>query len=226
MVEHDRQRFDPSTRPCILFDLDGTLLDTRDYIIATATQVLSERGMTAEEMGDVGRLVGPPFPAGFTIIYGMSEADAQATAERYRELFRARGATAYPLFPGVPEMLGNLACDGRRLAVTSSRMQALCERFLADDGVAERFEAIVGKRDPAHADKATLVAETLDALGVQPDEAVMVGDRFYDVEGAHAVGVPCVAVLFGTAPRRELEDAGAEAIVESVAELERVLRGA
>ena len=99
------------------------------------------------------------------------------------------------------------------------------KRMLFEDGVADAFDAVIAQTDPARADKASLISDALAALGCSPEAAVMVGDRNYDVEGARANDVPCVGVLFGTATRRELEDAGAAAIVESVTELRHVLLG-
>ena len=97
--------------------------------------------------------------------------------------------------------------------------------MVADEGIANKFDAIVGKVRDGLGAKKIVISDTLQALGISCDQAVMVGDRFYDVEGALQVGIPCVGVLFGTATREELEEAGAAAIVESCDELVRVLLG-
>lgn len=212
-------------RPYVFFDFDGTLANTKPSIIATARATLAEWGMTEEEMGDLNRLIGPPFPRAYADIYGMPMADAEELTRRYRARYARLGPESHPLFDGMAELLRDLVAAGRTLAVTSSKRQEFAESMLADEGVHDLFAAIVAQRDPAHADKPYLVGATLEALGARPDEAVMVGDRFYDVEGAAANGVPCVGVLFGTATREELEGAGAAAVVESVAELRRVLMG-
>lgn len=209
----------------MLFDFDGTLADTKPGIIATATKVLREWGMTDEEIGDPGRLIGPPFPHAYTMIYGVSEADADELCRRYRAEYAKLGREAYGLFDGIELLLRDLRQQGRRLAVASSKREDFVKRMLFEDGVADAFDAVIAQTDPARADKASLISDALAALGCSPAAAVMVGDRSYDVEGAHANGVPCVGVLFGTATRRELEDVGAATIVTSVAELRRVLLG-
>lgn len=216
---------DLSQRPYVFFDFDGTLANTKPSIIATARQTLAEWGMTEEEMGDLNRLIGPPFPRAYTDIYGLSPADAEELTRRYRARYALLGPESHPLFDGMASLLRDLVAAGRRLAVTSSKRQEFAESMLADEGVRDVFSAVVAQRDPAHADKPYLVRATLEALGATPDQAVMVGDRFYDVQGAAANGVPCVGVLFGTATRAELVGAGAAAVVESVAELRRVLLG-
>lgn len=215
-----------SKRPCVLFDFDGTLADTKPAIVDTARRVLREWGMTDDEIADPGRLVGPPFPAGFSLVYGMSDEDAAEVTRRYRAIYSKLGLETYMLFDGMAELLQSLKAAGRRLAITTSKREETAHTMLADNGVEQLFDVIVGQTDPTRADKTTLLGDTLAALGCSADEAVMVGDRFYDVEGAAANGVPCVGVyLGGTAPKGELEAAGAAACVHSVEGLGKVLLG-
>lgn len=215
-----------SKRPCVLFDFDGTLADTKPAIVDTARRVLREWGMTDDEIADPGRLVGPPFPAAFSIVYGMSDEDAAEVTRRYRAIYAKLGLETYMLFDGMAELLQSLKAAGKRLAITTSKREETAHTMLADNGVEQLFDVIVGQTDPTRADKTTLLGDTLAALGCSADEAVMVGDRFYDVEGAAANGVPCVGVyLGGTAPKGELEASGAAACAHSVAELGKVLLG-
>ena len=215
-----------SERPCVLFDFDGTLADTKPAIVDTARRVLREWGMTDDEIADPGRLVGPPFPAAFSIVYGMSDEDAAEVARRYRAIYAKLGLETHMLFDGMAELLHSLKAADKRLAITTSKREEMAHAMLADNGVEQLFDVIVGQTDPTRADKTTLLGDTLAALGCSADEAVMVGDRFYDVEGAVANGVPCVGVyLGGTAPEGELEAAGAAACAHSVEGLGKVLLG-
>ena len=217
---------DLASRPCVLFDFDGTLADTKSGIVATAERVLRDWGLTDEEIGDAGRLVGPPFPAAFTEVYGMTAADAEEVTRRYRAVYETLGPETHPLFDGIPELLRALKASGRRIATASAKRQVMVREMLEDAGVADLFDAVVGQTDPTRSDKATLVGQALDALGCAADDAVMVGDRFYDVEGARANGVPCVGVRYGaTSAPGELADAGAAVVVDTVDELSRALLG-
>jgi phosphoglycolate phosphatase len=215
-----------SRRSCVIFDFDGTLADTTQAVISCARIALSEYGMSEEDMGDLHRLIGPPFPAGYTMIYGIPPADAERICARYREIYGALGHEGHPLYPGMGDLLRRLRDSGRRLAVASSKLERMVKPMLADNGVLDLFECVSAQLDPAHADKPYLIANALRCLGAEPDDAVMVGDRNYDIIGAQKVGVPCVAVLFGTAPRSELEEAGAIGIAESAEELGAMLMGA
>ena len=212
-------------REFVLFDFDGTIADTMPTIVSTARRVLREWGLTDEEIGDARRLVGPPFPGAFSQVYGLSEADAAEVTRRYRAIYNNLGPETYPTFDGIPELLDRLRAAGKRLAVATSKNDALAQRMVRDQGIADKFDAIVGKVRDGLGAKRIVISDALAALGAAPDRAVMVGDRFYDVEGALEVGMPCVGVMFGTATREELEGAGAAAVVGSCDELAQVLLG-
>ncbi|MGO5240597.1 HAD hydrolase-like protein [Parolsenella sp. LCP21S3_E11] len=213
-------------KPIVLFDFDGTLADTKPCIVRTATQVLREWGLTDEEIGDAGRLVGPPFPLAYSLVYGLSEEDAAEVTRRYREIYAGLGPERNPLFDGVRELLTELKARGKRLAIVSSKMERFVRMALQQTGIEELFEEVVtqtGVKDPG---KAGLIAEALRRLDAEPEDAVMLGDRHYDIEGAVATGVDSIGVYLGdTAPAGELENAGATAIAMSVSQMGRYLLG-
>lgn len=210
----------------VLFDFDGTLADTKPCIVRTATQVLREWGLTDEEIGDAGRLVGPPFPLAYSLVYGLSEEDAAEVTRRYREIYAGLGPERNPLFDGVRELLTELKARGKRLAIVSSKMERFVRMALQQTGIEDLFEEVVtqtGVKDPG---KAGLIAEALRRLDAEPEDAVMLGDRRYDIEGAVATGVDSIGVYLGdTAPAGELENAGATAIAMSVSRMGRYLLG-
>ncbi|MEE1273496.1 MAG: HAD hydrolase-like protein [Olegusella sp.] len=211
---------DIAHRPCIAWDFDGTLGDTLPAIVETARTVLLGFGMRPDELGDLSRLVGPPFPQAFSQVYGLSEADAAEVTRRYREIYNTLGAEAWPPFPGVPELLADLRKDGRTLVVASSKRTPLLRRCVSDGGMADDFACIYGKNTDAAVSKADTVLAAVREAGFTPDDAVMVGDRHFDIEAAHEAGMPGIGVYFGdTAPAGELEAAGADAVVHSVGEL-------
>lgn len=214
----------PWIRPVVVFDFDGTLADTAPAIVRTARQALSELGMSDAEMGDLRRLIGPPFPLAFTLVFGMGAREAEQVTGRYRELFDQLPPDSWPLFDGVPELLRALKAQGRRLAVASSRRDYLVRAMLQAQGMLGLFDAVHGSGEKVSASKAHLIGRCLDDLGAAPGDAVMVGDRHFDVESAAELGVPCVGVTYaGTGDRAELEQAGAAAVAASVDELAALL---
>ncbi len=213
-------------KPVVLFDFDGTLADTKPCIVRTATEVLLGFGLTEEEIGDAGRLVGPPFPYAFQLVYGLSEEDAAEVTRRYREIYATLGIERNPLFDGIYGLLRDLKAAGKRLAIVSSKMEKFVRLGLEQTDIAQFFDEVITQTGVDHASKADLVAEGLRRFGVSAAEAVMIGDRHYDIEGANDNGVESLGVYLGnTAPEGELEDAGATAIAHTVGEMRAFLLG-
>ncbi len=217
---------DVTGRELVIFDFDGTLANSTPGIVKVARQVLNAHGLSDEELGDLRRLVGPPFPQAFSMVYGLSSEEAEQVTEEYRAIYKDLGLEGWPLYDGMAELLAALRESGRTLAVASSKRTELLVRALDDNGVTESFDLICGKQDDYADTKPKTIARVLDALGRTPEEAVMVGDRHFDVEAAAACGLPCAGVRYGeTCPRGELEDAGACAVAETIDELGLILMG-
>lgn len=217
---------DLTQRNVVLFDFDGTLADTKRAIVETATEVLVGFGIPESDLGDVSRIIGPPFPEAFSEIYGLSPDDARTVTARYRSRYEGLGPTAWPLFEGIPELLACLRAAGKTVCVATSKRQHVLEQALLDDGVADAFDIAFGKPSDIPFTKADTIAAILELLHVGADSAVMVGDRFHDVNGAKSCGVPCIGVTYGgTGDYEELSGAGACVVVDTVAQLAEVLLG-
>lgn len=217
---------DLANRPYVLFDFDGTLADTKPGIVRTATTVLLDWGIPEDVVSaHVEELIGPPFPDAFTQVFGLSALDAVEVTERYRAIYYTLDRSAWPFFPGVQTALLRLSQAGRVLAIASSKKGDLVHRCVADNDATGLFAAIVGQHGNVRT-KSQAIDRALHNLKVDADHTVMVGDRFHDVEGAASFGIPCIGVLWGnTGTRKELADAGATAVVDTVDELISVLLG-
>ena len=210
----------------VVFDWDGTLCNSLQGITSTAREVLLGFGLAEDELGDLTRLVGPPFPNAYSMVYGLSAEDAMEVTRRYRDRYEAGNVSMWPIFDGVRELLANLRAAGKLLAIASSKRHPLVSRQIGDNGITDAFDAICGKLRDGGDSKEAAILRAIEQLGCTVDDAVMVGDRNLDVFAATSVGIPCVGVLWGnTAPRAELERAGAAAIAQTVAELEALLLG-
>ncbi|WP_322151733.1 HAD family hydrolase [Paratractidigestivibacter sp.] len=217
---------DLSAKDLVVFDFDGTLADTISGIVSTARTVMHSHGWADKELGDLRRLVGPPFPQAFSMVYGLSEEEAAEVTAEYRAIYKGLGPAGWPLFDGVAELLQDLKEAGKMIGAASSKRNELLARGLEDNGVLELFDCPMGKLNDYGDSKEQALGRVLGTLGVGPAAAVMVGDRRFDAEAAAGFGADCVGVLYGgTAPRSELEGAGCAAIVDTVDELRRVLLG-
>ncbi len=209
----------------VLWDLDGTLLDSTLSIRETMNTVLAERGLPAFSRDELRGLIGHPLRH----ILGTKTSDAavvEAMTQRYREAYNESGWVTVRLAPGLEDVVTGLRQKGVRHAVVTSKGQRETETLLSDLGVAHLFDAVVGDDDrrPLKPDPAP-VREALRLLGAEAARAVMVGDTIFDVGAARGAGVPCVGVLWGTHDAATLRSAGAVAVARDAAALGRALRG-
>ena len=210
----------------ILFDFDGTISDSAEGITKSVQYALRDQGIE-EDLADLYCFCGPPLADMFRQKYGMTPELADRAVEKYRERYRETGVYESRLYPGMDTVLRTLRGAGRRLAVASSKPEDFVRLLLARYGVLDEFDALVGARlDGSFGHKAEVVREALRRLGVAPEQrarAVLVGDRFYDVNGAHEAGIACIGAAYGYAEPGELQRTGADFIVEAPAELPPLL---
>lgn len=196
--------------PVALFDFDGTLADTGFAVMRTVRRVMAAHGVTDVCDEDLRKMIGPPLPEGFELAFGLSPEVAEAYAVEYRARFAVEVTPVdYPPLPGVVDLLQSLRREGRRLAVATSRLQASAEEMLSAVGLREYFDAVAGRDEKTRFTKADSIRYALSQLGADPDEAVMVGDRFHDVEGAREVGCAVIGVYTGAAAPGEHDGADA-----------------
>lgn len=209
----------------ILFDLDGTLTESAPGILNSVKYALNHYGFTDYDESMLNRFVGPPLIESFMRFCGFSEEKASEAVDVYREYFAEKGIFENAVYGGIPECLQKLVDSGLVLAVATSKPEVFCRRILDHFDLEKYFTVIKGiPLEDEHMTKAQVVAGVIDELGItDKSEAIMVGDRDYDVFGARENGLKCIGVLYGYGPREELESAGAEHIAESVEELGELL---
>ena len=189
----------------VLFDLDGTLIDTSEGVIGSVLYTLDQLGCPKGEFRDYLPFLGPPLSYGFGTVCGVAESEIP----RAIRVFRGRyiGEEWYlrsAVYPGIPELLASLRRAGYRVAVTTSKLQDAAEKVLKKLGLYDCFDLVVGSSDaPERSTKEGVVRCALRTLATSPADAVLIGDRVYDAEGARAVGVDCVAALWGFGGREE-----------------------
>ncbi len=209
----------------ILFDLDGTLTDSGPGITASVASALAELGLPAQSPAELRRFVGPPLSTSFEEFCRLSGDAVTQAIEVFRKYYFAGGVFNNAVYPGIPELLETLKAAGARLAVATSKSAKGAEQVLAHFGLLPFLDFFVADDGRfGGGEKALIIAEALRVAGCAPEEAVMVGDRRYDVEGATACGVDALAVGYGYAPPGELERSGAKYFAATVEEAGAVLR--
>lgn len=178
----------------MLFDLDGTLTDSAEGIVASFRHALAAVGAEVPEGDLAHRIVGPPMARTLQALVG-EHADAALAA--YRADYTTNGWSMNSVFDGIEDLLGDLKARGVRLAVATSKNEKTAHRILEHFGLDGYFEVIAGADGGARAEKADVVAHALEQLKPLPERVLMVGDRRHDVEGAAAHGIDTVVVGWG-----------------------------
>lgn len=207
----------------VIFDLDGTLTDSKPGILVCLRKVLGEWGLT--NCGPLERFIGPPLEDWVVELLpeGTAE-DRAALARAYRACYDREGWSNNAVYPGVREMLEALHAAGCALYVCTSKQEHFAVRILELFKLAPFFAAIYGdKLEFASHAKADLLAGLLRDHSIEKESAWMVGDRSFDIDAAHANGVRCVAAAWGYGA--EAEWARADATALTPAEVVERVRG-
>jgi phosphoglycolate phosphatase len=207
----------------IVFDLDGVLVDSRVPISKSIDYALRVHGLPRPKLDHLERFIGPPLTIAFAELVGQPPDSPLVLAclASYRARYRDASLHETTVFPGIPEALVTLA-RSHRLAVATSKPLAFADPLLAALGLRATFEHVAGPDlDVNREDKQTTIGRVLSALDTK--RAVMVGDRSFDIVGAHACGIPAIGVSWGIGDTDELAAAGAETIVNHPLDLYRAV---
>ncbi|MBE6757781.1 MAG: HAD family hydrolase [Ruminococcaceae bacterium] len=208
----------------VFFDLDGTLTDPFEGITRSVQFALAHFGIDVADRTELAPYIGPPLRESFIARHGLSDEQADEALRQYRVRFSDVGMFENRVYDGVEMMLRALREQGVRLAVATSKPTVFSVKILEHFGLAHYFEEIVGSELSGHrVEKAEVIAEAMMRLNVSAEDVWMVGDRCFDIEGAHQNGMRAVGVRYGYAETDELERAEAEHIVDTVEQLQRFL---
>jgi phosphoglycolate phosphatase len=203
-----------------MFDLDGTLIDSEPGIFAGIRHSLQTVGAETPDETVLRSWIGPPLRVSFGGVLGGDTDRVEAAVAAYGERFHAKGWQEHSVYDGIPELIAALAARGHRLAVVTSKTREHAERIIAHLPFGQAFDRVYAPEPTsARSEKAEMVAAALADFEHLVDDARMVGDRRYDMEGAVANGVRGIGVLWGFGDRHELETSGAWAIAERPADI-------
>jgi len=208
----------------VLFDFDGTLMNTWPGIETTLKASLQSLDIPARDDSITRDLVGIPLRKVFEELLGDDPANVDLATGKYRELFPVVGMSGARPFEGAVGMLKELQSLGRTLFLVTARNEVITKQMMKDHGLTALFTWVRGEQEGEVPDgKAHMVAEVLQKYSLKPEDCVMVGDRCYDVEAARANGMRAVGVTYGYGTKEELLDVGASQLAGSIPELEKLL---
>jgi phosphoglycolate phosphatase len=212
---------------CILWDVDGTIVDASEGILRRLALCLEHFGLPAPKREELVHWIGPPMYESFQTNVGMTGERAAEAVAYYRQIGRAEGyGSGARLYPGIADLIADVAAAGIPQATASSKPENQVEFLMDHFDLAPHLQVIVGATpdEKTRATKADIVAEALRQLaegGHDVSRPVLIGDRHHDIEGGAMHGVPVVFVRWGFSWPHESE--GAQAVVDDVEQLRRLI---
>jgi pyrophosphatase PpaX len=214
----------PSPLPAVLFDLDGTLIDSIELIVSSARHAFATVGCPAPSDADWLSGVGTPLPAMFQR-WASGPVQVTELIDAYRTHQQAHHDTMVTAYDAVCDTVDALAATGHPMAIVTSKSDAMARRGLELVGLLRHFPVIVGfdscqrhKPDPEP------VHLALQRLAHPAGRAVFVGDSVHDVESGNAAGVTSIAALWGPFSRETLLQSSPDHLLDSIRDLPALLQ--
>ncbi len=211
----------------VIFDLDGTLLDTSEGVLESVRYAAARLGCGELPRETLLRFIGPPLQASFPRYYGLSEADTVEAIRLFRECYTSGAIFHARPYAGIFDLLEALGNAGLKLAVATNKAEPMARRLLGSFGFDRWCSPIRGADLEGKLGKADIIRLCLEELGEPAGAALLVGDTEHDAAGAAAAGVGFLAVTYGFGFRRA-EDAlpySPVGTAASPAEVLPILRG-
>jgi phosphoglycolate phosphatase len=203
--------------PTVLFDLDGTLTDSRAGITACIRYALGKLGRECPGDDVLATYIGPPLRGTLSTLLGTSDPALVETAlGHYRARYDEVGLFENAVYDGVPEMLEGAARLAGTMLVATAKTRHAATRVVTHFALARHFDAVYGAEPGGRFDrKVDLLGHLIETGVIRAETAVMVGDRDLDIAAARAHRIRAIGALWGFGDRRELTDAGADLLCES-----------
>ncbi|RKU07233.1 phosphoglycolate phosphatase [Candidatus Poribacteria bacterium] len=204
-----------------LFDLDGTLTDSKIGITKSVQYALSKFNIREDNLDNLESFIGPPLSESFQKHYGFELTQAQDAVDFYREYFSTSGMYENAVYPGIPDLLAGLKSKGKELIVATSKPTVFANQILNAFNLHQHFTAVVGSHlDGTRTSKTEIIAHALSTLDKSTENGVvMIGDREHDIIGAQGNAIDSIAVTYGYGSLLELQRANPTYLVHAVEDI-------
>ena len=204
----------------LVFDWDGTLMDSTASIVRAARAAIRDLGLPERSPDAIRDIIGLGLKESWTALF--PELDARSYlpfVDRYREHFVLRERDRSALYPGVEHTLGCLRASGWSLAVATGKSRAGLDHDLQRTGLSETFDASRTADETRSKPDPQMLCELLDELDIRPQATLMIGDTEYDLQMAHAAGVASLGITWGAHSEDRLRTLASAACLNSVGRL-------
>ena len=209
----------------VLFDLDGTLIDSSEGITKSAQFALEHYGIDEPDLEKLSKFIGPPLHSSFAKYYGFNADKAVEAVTVFRSRYNGTGVYESKPYPGVKECLEELHAKGYLVGIASSKPENMCHIILEYHGLLDLFDNISGASMDGKIETKEQVLEQLFARwpDVDRDSMVLVGDTIFDIKGANNAGLKSIAVSFGFGDVDEMMNEGACALCDDMRDLPGII---
>lgn len=214
------QRYDVA-----LFDLDGTLTDSKIGITKSVQYALQRFNIIEDDLDSLEKFIGPPLLDCFKEYYEFDEEQSKQAVAYYREYYANKGIYENAVYPGIEKLLNKLCRDKKKLIVATSKPTFFAEKILEHFSLNKYFAFLIGSNlDGTRVIKSEIIENVLDRLpSVSKRSIVMIGDRKHDIRGAKKNNIASIAVTYGYGTKEELQEAEPTYFVESVEQIKDIL---
>lgn len=205
----------------LLFDLDGTLTDSKHGITRSVQYALAKYNIYVENLEELHKFIGPPLAESFKIHYGFDREQAWQAVLYFREYFSPKGMYENQVYPGIPQLLASLHDQGRKMVVATSKATFYSKIIIKHFGLDSFFSHVVGSNmDGTRSSKAEIIADIIALFpSLERDSFLMIGDKEHDIIGAKKNGIDSLAVAYGYGSPEELREAGPTYTAATVGDL-------
>lgn len=208
----------------VFFDFDGTIADTGEGIFYSVKYAIEETGFPPLTDDRLRTFIGPPVFESFKRELGMNDEQAAKAVEKYRERYSESGIFKLRVYDGVENLIKELKKSGIKVAIASSKPEKFVMRLVDYLNISPLIDFIAApESDKAPEGKTVLVERAVNHFGVEKSRALMVGDRYFDIDGANGAGIESVGVTFGYGSKEELKKAGSTYLADNVEDIEKII---
>ncbi len=211
----------------ILFDFDGTLMDTSEGVYKSFDNVVAHYKLNISK--DVySTMIGPPLIESFSKTLKIPESEIQNAMAVYREYYSKQGMFEASVYDGVVELIKKLKASGKKVFVATSKPEIYAKQILEKKGILDLFDFVGGSdlEEKVRVEKVDIVKYVLKENKIKNKEkCILIGDRKFDIAGAHAAGIKCAGILWGFGSRKEFEEYSADFILETPNDVAKFILG-
>ncbi len=206
--------------PLIIFDWDGTLIDSQGHIIDSMRGAIADEGLEVPDDDAIRHIIGLSLPVAIgRLLPQIDETRVQRIADRYREHFFRDSHRMAELFPGAAETVRDLHARGHYLAVATGKGRRGLDMALEKTGLGDFFHITRCADETRSKPHPMMLEEILTDLDLAPEQAVMVGDTQYDLDMARNAGMDSLAVTWGMHDRELLQKSRPTYIIDALSDI-------